>query len=283
MTPDEPGPKGPGLRLPVNTQGGSLWTRLGAPMTTRILLVAALCAVSARPAAAELVTFPVGGQMRHAFVFAPAGPPASGTRPVVLAFHGRGDNIRDFQYVNLHVAWRDAVVVYFQALDRDGLSGWQVERGQDGDRDLELVDAALAALRKRHPIDEDRIYATGFSNGAAFTYLLWAERPGVFAAYAVVAGRLRPSVRPKLPRPLLAVAGERDPQIPFADQKAAIDAAISVNGVRSSTAACGEGCTAYGSDSPAPVMVWVHPGGHSYPRGTSERIAAFLRDHPRRR
>ncbi|MBI3047171.1 MAG: dienelactone hydrolase family protein [Acidobacteria bacterium] len=252
-------------------------------MTSRFVLTATLLVALPSLAAAQLVTFPAGGEMRQAFVFAPATPPAGARLPVVLAFHGRGDNIRDFQYVNLHIAWRDAIVVYFQALDRDGLSGWQVERAQDGDRDLELVDTALASLRKKHAIDNDRIYATGFSNGAAFTYLLWAERPDVFAAYAVVAGRLRPSVQPKQPRPLLAIAGERDPQILFADQKAAINAAASVNGVRSSMTGCGQGCTVYGSGSPAPVMVWVHPGGHTYPRGTSERIVSFFRDHPRRR
>lgn len=249
----------------------------------RLLLATALLLVCASPAAAQLVTFPVGGEMRQAFVFAPSAPPAGVKLPVVLAFHGRGDNIRDFHYVNLHVAWRDAVVVYVQALDRDGLSGWQVERGQDGDRDLKLVDAALAALRKKYAVDDDRIYATGFSNGAGFTYLLWAERPDVFAAYAVVAGRVRPAVRPKQPRPLLAVAGERDPQILFADQKAAIVTAIAVNGVRGTTTACGQGCATYGADTAAPVTTWIHPGGHSYPRGTSERIVAFFQDHPRRR
>lgn len=249
----------------------------------RHLLAAALLLASASPAAAQLVTFSAGGEMRQAFVYAPSTPPAGAALPVVLAFHGRGDNIRDFQYVNLHVAWRDAVVVYFQALERDGLSGWQGERGQDGDRDLKLVDAALAALRKKYAIDDDRIYATGFSNGAGFTYLLWAERPNVFAAYAVVAGRLRPSVRPKTPTPLLAVAGERDPQIVFADQKAAIVTAIAVNEVRGTTTACGQGCTTYGGETPAPVVTWIHPGGHSYPRGTSERIVAFFQDHPRKR
>ena len=248
-----------------------------------MLLGAALLVTWASPAAAQLVTFPVDGEMRQAFVYAPSPPPAGGRLPVVLAFHGRGDNIRDFQYVNLHVAWRDAIVVYFQALDRDGLSGWQVERGQDQDRDLTLVDTALATLRKKYAVDDDRIYATGFSNGAAFTYLLWAERPTVFAAYAVVAGRLRPSVRPKEPRPLLAVAGERDPQIPFTDQKSAIVTSIAVNGVRGTSAACGQGCTTYGAETPAPVAVWIHPGGHSYPRGTSERIVSFFRDHPNRR
>jgi len=232
---------------------------------SRVSVLAALLLAWASPAAAQLVTFPVGGEMRQAFVYAPSTPPAGAKLPVVLAFHGRGDTIRDFQYVNLHIAWRDAIVVYLQALDREGYPGWQTERGQDGDRDLKLVDAALAALRRRHAVDDDRIYATGFSNGAGFTYLLWAERPDVFAAYAVVAGRLRPSVRLTQPKPLFAVAGEHDPQISISDQRAAIRAAMAANGDR------------------APVETWIHSGGHSFPRGTSERIVAFFKDHPRTR
>ena len=59
---------------------------------------------------------------------------------------------------------------------------------------------ALASLRHTYNIDDDRIYATGFSNGGMFTYLLWAKRPNVFAAFAPVAGRPpkrteRPSTR----------------------------------------------------------------------------------------
>jgi polyhydroxybutyrate depolymerase len=160
-----------------------------------------------------------------------------------------------------------------------GLSGWQTERGQDNDRDLRLVDSALDSLRKKYSIDDSRIYATGFSNGAGFTFLLWTERPNVFAAYAVVAGRLRPSVQPKQPRPMLHVAGVSDAQIAYADQRAAIVTAIAVNGVRSQSERCGNGCTIYGGSTPSPVVTWIHPGGHEYPRGTSERIVDFFQKH----
>jgi len=129
-------------------------------------------------------------------------------------------------------------------------------------------------------VDNVRIYATGFSNGASFTYLLWAERPVVFAAYAPVAARLRPSVLPTQPRPLFHVAGTRDGTIPFADQKDAIETATRVDGVSGEGASCGNGCTIYGSASAAPVMTWIHSGGHEYPDSTSERIAKFFRDHP---
>ena len=165
-----------------------------------------------RPAAAqraEMSTWTVDGEKRQAIVYAPPANPAPGRVPLVLSFHGHGDNMRNFQYTNLHQAWPEAVVVYFQGLPsrRDGLDGWQVEKGQDDDRDLKLVDIALASLRATFKVDDARIYSTGFSNGANFTYLLWAERPGVFAAFAPVAARLRPSVKPCPPRPLFHIAG----------------------------------------------------------------------------
>ena len=142
---------------------------------------------------------------------------------------------------------------------------------------------ALASLRETYDVDDDRIYATGFSNGGMFTYLLWAERPGVFAAYAPVAGLLRRSVRPQQPRPLFHVAGERDRVVRFSDQGAAIEIAVEVNGVGATTMRCGDGCTIYGSGTPAPVRTWIHSGGHVYPRGTAERIVSFFRDHSRMR
>lgn len=234
-------------------------------------------------AAAEVMSWEVDGETREAIVYAPAESQEGERVPLVLAFHGRGDNMQNFRNTNVHMAWPDAIVVYFQGLQtRGGLSGWQVGRGDDVNRDLKLVDVALASLRSTYNIDNDRIYATGFSNGGMFTYLLWAERPGVFAAYAPVAGRLSPSVRPTRPRPLFHVAGRRDRQVSFADQEAAIEVAIEVNGVGASTTSCGDGCALYGSTGTvAPVMTWIHSGGHVYPRGTSERIVSFFHDHSR--
>ena len=247
--------------------------------------VAALMLVlCGRAASAEVLTWMVDGDKREAIIFAPATPPPGNKLPLMLSFHGHGDDMENFQYVGLQQAWPDAIVVYFQGLpSRDGYRGWQVEPGEYNDRDLKLVDVALASLRKKYNVDDDRIYATGFSNGAHFTYLLWAARPSVFAAYAPVAGRIRPAAMPKDPRPLFHVAGARDAQVAIADQRAAIVTAVRVNGVRGQEKSCGDGCTLYGSGTPAPVMTWIHQGGHEYPRGTSERIVAFFHDHPRPR
>ena len=255
-------------------------------MRTRVMQVALLgllLALGARGASAKVMTWQVDDETREAIVYPPTASRGEESVPLVLSFHGYGDNMHNFQHTNVHAAWPDAIVVYFQGLQtRGGLRGWQVRRG-DVDRDLKLVDVALASLRRTYTIDDDRIYATGFSNGGMFTYLLWAERPGVFAAYAPVAGRLSEAVRPKQPSPLFHVAGEGDRVVSFSDQEAAIAVAIEVNGVGATTTRCGEGCAVYGSGTPAPVMSWIHPGAHVYPRGTAERVVSFFREHSRMR
>ena len=178
-------------------------------------LILGVCGTSA-----EVMRWQVNGETREAIVYAPAPSRGGEGVPLVLSFHGFGDNMQNFQHTNLHLAWPDAVVVYFQGLEtRRGLPGWQTERG-GGDGDLRLVDVALASLRQTYQVDDDRIYATGFSNGGMFAYLLWAERSDVFAAYAPVAARLRPSVRPAQRRPVFHVAGERDRVVDFSDQEA---------------------------------------------------------------
>ena len=249
-----------------------------------ITVIAAVAAVLAPIVAAqplEYMAWKIDGERRRAIVHAPSATAKSGKVPLVFSFHGRGDSMENFRHTDMHRAWPEAVVVYFQGLPsvRSGLPGWQVAKGQDGDRDLKLVDAALASMRDTFRIDEARIYATGFSNGAGFAYLLWAERPGVFAAYAPVGGRRAASVRLTQPKPMIHIVGERDRGM-FAARKDDVDAARRVDGVIGAGEPCGEGCTIYGAASPTPVMTWVHPGGHQYPDGTSERIASFFRDHP---
>jgi len=255
-------------------------------MTMRLAactLLATAMTFAAHAASAETVmTWRVAGEARQAIVYEPSASSPTGSSPLVLSFHGRGDDMENFQYTRMHEAWPQAIVVYFQGLPNgEGYRGWQVEKGQQDDRDLKLVDAALASLREKFKVDDARIYATGFSNGASFTYLLWAERAGVFAAYAPVAGRIRPSVRLTQPRPMVHVAGRRDPQVRFTDQLQAIDAALRVDNVAGKSASCGSECTIYGGDTAAPVVTWIHQGGHTYPNGTSERIAMFFREHPR--
>jgi len=234
-------------------------------------------------AESKMIGWTIDGVKREAIVYPPAAKSPGGKAPLVFSFHGHGDDMQNFQNVDLQGAWPEAIVVYFQGLptsrsNEPPLPGWQVQTGTYGDRDLKLVDAALASLRQQYKVDDTRIYATGFSNGANFTYLLWAERPNVFAAYAPVAALLRAT--PKTPRPILHIAGTRDNTIRFDSQKETIEMARKINGATGAGEACGIGCTLYNPSTGEPVMTWIHQAGHAYPEGTSERIVKFFRQHP---
>jgi polyhydroxybutyrate depolymerase len=131
--------------------------------------------------------------------------------------------------MGLQNIWPEAIVVYPQGLptkttvDPQGLKlGWQISPGQNGNRDLKLVDAVLTHLSQKFSIDDRRIYATGFSNGGRFSYILWAQRPNLFAAFGICAGLIREPVRLTEPKPLLHIAGEKDEVAPFQVQQQTI-------------------------------------------------------------
>jgi polyhydroxybutyrate depolymerase len=251
-------------------------------LVIRLALVMAAVLAPAAGASPQIMKWNVAGAQRSAIVYAPSNAVNAKT-PLVFAFHGFGDTNDNFQGVELQKAWPQAIVVYPQGLrvSRRGaaMPGWQTEKGDEKGRDLEFVDTALASLRAKYKVDDARIYATGFSNGAVFTYLLWAERPNVFAAFAAVAARLGDSVLPTVPKPFLQVGGKNDGNIAFALQEHAMETARRVNGV-SKGEPCGPTCTLYPSANGTPVMTFVHDGGHEWPDGISQQIAKFFQNHP---
>jgi polyhydroxybutyrate depolymerase len=246
------------------------------------VLMATVVSVMLVPHAAraerKVMTWSVDGATRQAIVYSPS--KIGGKAPLVFSFHGHGDTALNFEGVGLQDAWPEAVIVYPQGLasKRDGAPGWQNEPGLDGDRDLKLVDQAIAELHRTFPIDDGRIYATGFSNGARFTYLLWAVRPNVFAAFGPVAGMLAPSLTLKEPKPVVHIGGQQDRTNAFAEQVQSIELAKRVNGVSGKSESCGHECMLYAGKG-APVMTMIHRGGHIYPEGTSELIVRFFKQH----
>jgi polyhydroxybutyrate depolymerase len=258
-----------------------------------LLLLAAAGAGLRAAAAAEPapVTWTVDGVVREGLQVLPAVPPPTGA-PVVLVFHGHGGTARHAaRSFALHRHWPDAIVVYPQGLNTPGRltdpegrrPGWQHAAGEQGDRDLKLVDEILARLRREQRIDERRIHATGHSNGGGFTYLLWAQRGAGFASFAPSAagGAALPAARGRLePRPVLHVAGRADALVSFAAQERTIARVREVN-----QAGPGEpwapGCTYHPSPVGAPVVAFVHDGGHAFPAAAPPLIARFLREHPR--
>jgi polyhydroxybutyrate depolymerase len=233
-------------------------------------------------AAPKVETYSVDGVARRTLVFSNGGT----NKPLVLAFHGHGGNMgqaaRSFR---MQLLWPEALVIYPEGLPSKGIrdpngtkNGWQKNPGELADRDLKLVDAILE--RHKKSFDATRVYAMGHSNGGRFTYLLWATRPAVFAAYgpsgspATGLGRLEP-------RSAFIVAGRKDPLVPFAGQKRTIDALIEQ--LKSPRETKTIGFFEYVREAPSGLEIgtYIQPGGHEYPRAVGEATVAFFKRHSR--
>jgi polyhydroxybutyrate depolymerase len=254
----------------------------------RYLAVLIALGISASLWAADGATLriDVDGAQREALVFAPAEKPKSGGSPLVFVFHGHGGNSQSASR-SMHVQeiWPQAIVVYPQGLntptrvDPEGKKpGWQRSAGDQKDRDLKFVDAMLTSIKKKHSVDDKRIYVTGFSNGGVFTYVLWAERPNVFAAVAPCAGLPMPGGHVKVSKPAFIVAGEADPLVKIDNQRAMIEEVRKLNSATSPGKQI-DSATLYQSDRGTPVETLVHSGGHVLPKEAPKLIVDFFQSH----
>ncbi len=129
--------------------------------------------------------------------------------PLVLAFHGFGDDGKSFAALTRMPAEggrRDFIVV-----TPDGPNHtWQLT---GTGTDAAFVDAIVASVSKTLCVDRHRVYAAGFSQGAAFAIFYTCARPGEIAAFATVAVDFQLGCQQ--PVPYLAFHGTVDPAVPY--------------------------------------------------------------------
>jgi polyhydroxybutyrate depolymerase len=136
------------------------------------------------------------------------------TRPVplVLLFHGFGSDARSMAALTNMPALGKAQG--FIVATPDGPNNtWQLSGTGS---DAAFVDDIVATIAKTHCIDMHRIYAAGFSQGAAFAiFYACAPRPARVAAIATVAVDFQLGCTRRLP--ILAFHGTADPAVPYDD------------------------------------------------------------------
>jgi polyhydroxybutyrate depolymerase len=241
--------------------------------------------------ALERRTLDIGGVQREALVALPAkdAVPAAGA-PLVLVFHGHGGTARNVsQGFRTHELWPEAIVAYPQGLPTPGQltdpegkkNGWQRTPGDQRDRDLLFVDRLIESLGADRTIDRSRVYATGHSNGGGFTYLLWEARPDLLAAVAPSGAGTR-GVRNLKPLPMMHIAGETDPLVRYDMQMRVVDAVKRINGCNAEGKPWAERSTIFESPGGTPVVTFIHPGGHEFPRDAAPLIVRFLKEHAKK-
>ncbi len=196
-----------------------------------LLLLAGLAAPSPWPCAPDPVradplpadpverALEVEGVPRSYLISVPAAWDRTSPVPVLFVFHGAGSDAENMVRATGFDALAERtpmLVVYPRAPARTRRYDVDPPPGRVS-ADLRFVDRLLERLGARFPIDRRRVFATGFSNGAALCYRLAAERSHVFAAVAPVAGYLPSGLSspPEAPVPLLHVHGSADRRVPF--------------------------------------------------------------------
>jgi poly(3-hydroxybutyrate) depolymerase len=247
-----------------------------------MLSIALLVALPVREAAAARFTlqFDIDGMQRKVLVYAPD-PPVAANTPLVIVYHGRGDDSVAFaNAVKLHKDWPNAIVAYPRGETIDTtppMRGWQYKAGTYDDRDLKLTDRLLAELGERYPLAPERTFAAGFSNGGHFVFLLNKVRNDKFAAFVAI-GALQPEYASDAPpKPFMYLFGRREDPKYQGDWAKTVEALSRHNrsGERAvDFAGC---CKLLAPRSGGATLVFgLYNAGHIWPSGGNQWLMAFF-------
>jgi polyhydroxybutyrate depolymerase len=162
----------------------------------------------ATPLVAGRRTIVVGGTARNYQLALPRLAPG---RAAGLMFEFHGFDGSGAQLAALTELDRKGTANGYIVVSPDGTNAtWQFDaHGTDAD----FIDALVAEITNATCVDLDRVYATGFSAGAAFTIVYSCARQGLIAAIATVAVDFQLGCT--APMPILAFHGTADPLVPF--------------------------------------------------------------------
>jgi polyhydroxybutyrate depolymerase len=230
--------------------------------------------------------------------------------PLVINFHGFTQSGKNMQLTSRMDAASEKhgfVVAY-----PDGLSSaWnagncctQFALPPPGDvDDLQFTRDLIDAISKDYCIDKKRIYATGLSNGALFSYRLACALADTIAAIAPVAGSIPidpAQCSPKRPVPVIHFHGKADEFEPFGGGAPALAGIFgtlfidfrsvpdSIGKFRTADGVAAQSKIVYqkgevtceewggGKDNSAVRLCTIEKGGHTWPGGAPDPDYSFL-------
>ena len=125
----------------------------------------------------------------------------------MLSIHGYRSNAAQQEKLSGFSALADSdgfIVLYPDGLD----DKWRFAGRTDAD--VKFLLAAIEAVAAKAPVDRNRIYSTGISNGAQMSWRLACDVPDVFAAFGFVSGAYLDVCNPPPRRPLIIFHGTAD-------------------------------------------------------------------------
>ena len=152
------------------------------------------CLIPSSQITQSLISIEVNGVEREFRLSAPSSEP--GTRlPLVIAFHGGTDSQEDFaqqeQFDQLGEQEKFVMAYAIAEQDRTAAEGeWFLNTAATSEEDNNFAETIVDELSESYCIDQDRLYAIGYSLGAMFTYEIACQLNHRFAATASFAGTM---------------------------------------------------------------------------------------------
>jgi polyhydroxybutyrate depolymerase len=174
----------------------------------------------------SLGSLTIDGRDRGWRLYVPRSLPDAGDAPLVVGLHGglgSGEQFAADARFDEQAERGSFIAVYPDGVARGRLieaRTWNAGNccgaamDQDVD-DVAFIEALIDRLTRELPVDPDRVYVTGHSNGAMMVYRLACELSDRVAAIAVVAGSLEAPCSPLEPVSILSIHGDADENHPL--------------------------------------------------------------------
>ena len=164
-------------------------------------------------------TIAVGDRQRRYKVVTPRDLGDDEALPTVIVLHGLGVSAEG---ISRAADWRGAVERdrFIAVFPQGEANSWNMgpcclPASLVGVDDESFLEGVVEELQSRPEVDVDRMYLSGFSNGALMVYDFTCSHPGVFVAIAPVAGSNLSRCTPQEPTPLLHQHSDPDSVVPY--------------------------------------------------------------------
>ena len=134
------------------------------------------------------------GNTREYIVYIPASYDGSTSYPLLFSFHGGGGTSSDFINTNDMRPIADTagfIAIYPQAaIDPDDGSFSWLHKAPTTHNDIFFIEAIIDTISTQYMIDDNRVYACGYSEGGIFSYELGCRLNNRIAAFSSVSGSM---------------------------------------------------------------------------------------------
>ena len=153
--------------------------------------------------------------------------------PLLIAYHGAGDNGSNFKLgagFDKQADQHGFIVAYPSASGSNWAEGCNCIRPDlDGIDDLGFTDEVISLVDEKYNIDRGRVYASGYSQGGFFVHRLACERASRFAGVATVGSLISEPMaqicNPSRPMDFLMMNGTADGSVPFTGIQGGLESA----------------------------------------------------------